>query len=234
MVDACPRERLTGAVPTTALQFATERKRGQGATHPRVTPQRLLASHVLNSVRVRFIDHTVERRLFKVRMGSFLPARTLVAVRRKGAKKTASGNEGSVMRLERPLDLACEKRVGRAGSYLPASMSRSEKSVARQVGHARDYASRKGWTVDDASVFVDDGISGAEFANRPGFLRLMNAVKPRAPFQVLVMSEESRLGHDPTDLSTRHLRHLWAGPWTVTSRSISSRGCRVAGCAAGR
>jgi site-specific DNA recombinase len=71
-----------------------------------------------------------------------------------------------------------------------------QKSVARQIDHARDYASRKGWTVDDAAVFVDDGISGAEFANRPGFLRLMNAVKPRPPFQVLVMSEESRLGRE--------------------------------------
>ncbi len=48
----------------------------------------------------------------------------------------------------------------------------------------------------DEQVYVDDGISGAEFANRPGFLRLMNALKPRAPFQVLVMSEESRLGRE--------------------------------------
>jgi DNA invertase Pin-like site-specific DNA recombinase len=45
-------------------------------------------------------------------------------------------------------------------------------------------------------VHVDDDISGAEFANRPGFLRMMNAPKPRAPFQVLVMSEESRLGRE--------------------------------------
>jgi DNA invertase Pin-like site-specific DNA recombinase len=43
---------------------------------------------------------------------------------------------------------------------------------------------------------VDDGISGAEFANRPGFLRLMNALKPRPTFDVLVMSEESRLGRE--------------------------------------
>ena len=71
-----------------------------------------------------------------------------------------------------------------------------QKSVARQIDHARRYAERKGWTIDDASIFVDDGISGAEFANRPGFLRLMNALKPRPPFQVLVMSEESRLGRE--------------------------------------
>ena len=71
-----------------------------------------------------------------------------------------------------------------------------QKSVVRQVDHARAYATLKGWTVDEAFVFVDDGISGAEFANRPGFLRLMNALKPRPPFQVLVMSEESRLGRE--------------------------------------
>jgi site-specific DNA recombinase len=71
-----------------------------------------------------------------------------------------------------------------------------QKSVARQIAHAREYAERKGWMVDDRYVYVDDGISGAEFDRRPGFVRLMTALKPRAPFQVLVMSEESRLGRE--------------------------------------
>jgi DNA invertase Pin-like site-specific DNA recombinase len=75
-----------------------------------------------------------------------------------------------------------------------SDVSDEQKSVARQVEHARAYAVRKGWIVADEHVYVDDGISGAEFASRPGFLRLMNALKPRAPFKVLVMSEESRLG----------------------------------------
>jgi site-specific DNA recombinase len=70
-----------------------------------------------------------------------------------------------------------------------------QKSVTRQIDHARAYAVRKGWTVAAEHVYVD-GISGAEFANRPGFVRLMNALKPRPPFQVLVMSEESRLGRE--------------------------------------
>ena len=70
------------------------------------------------------------------------------------------------------------------------------KSVTRQVEHARTYATRKGWTVADAAIFVDDGISGAEFAKRPGFVRLMAALKPRPAFQVLIMSEESRLGRE--------------------------------------
>jgi site-specific DNA recombinase len=77
-----------------------------------------------------------------------------------------------------------------------SGVSDEQRSVARQVEHARAYATRKGWTVLDEHVYVDDGISGAEFANRPGFLRVMNALKPRAPFQVLVMSEESRLGRE--------------------------------------
>jgi len=71
-----------------------------------------------------------------------------------------------------------------------------QKSVVRQVEHGRAYARSKGWIVADEHVYVDDGISGAEFANRPGFLRLMNALKPRPRFQILVMSEESRLGRE--------------------------------------
>lgn len=71
-----------------------------------------------------------------------------------------------------------------------------QKSVARQVEHAQQYAAQKGWTTDESCIFVDDGISGAEFANRPGFLRLMNALKPRPAFSVLIMSEESRLGRE--------------------------------------
>jgi site-specific DNA recombinase len=71
-----------------------------------------------------------------------------------------------------------------------------QKSVTRQIDHARAYAVRKGWTITDEHIYVDDGISGAEFENRPGFLRLMNALKPRPPFTALVMSEESRLGRE--------------------------------------
>ena len=71
-----------------------------------------------------------------------------------------------------------------------------DKSVTRQIAHARAYAVGKGWTVANEHVYVDDGISGAEFTNRPGFVRLMNALKPKPPFQAVVMSEESRLGRE--------------------------------------
>jgi len=70
------------------------------------------------------------------------------------------------------------------------------KSVTRQVEHAKAYATQRGWIVDEAAVFVDDAISGAEFQNRPGYMRLLNSLKPRAPFNVLIVSELSRLGRE--------------------------------------
>ncbi len=33
-----------------------------------------------------------------------------------------------------------------------------EKSVTRQIEHAKGYAQRKGWTVAEECIFVDDGI----------------------------------------------------------------------------
>jgi DNA invertase Pin-like site-specific DNA recombinase len=84
-----------------------------------------------------------------------------------------------------------------------AGVADEQKSVARQTEHARQYAASKGWTVDGAHVYVDDGISGAEFANRPGFLRLMNALKPRPTFQALIMSDESRLGREAIENGVR-------------------------------
>lgn len=85
------------------------------------------------------------------------------------------------------------------------------KSVTRQIDHARGYAVSKGWAVAEEHVYVDDGISGAEFAGRPGFVRLMNALKPSAPFQVLVMSEESRLGREAIETSYALKQLLQAG-----------------------
>ena len=45
----------------------------------------------------------------------------------------------------------------------------AERSVTRQVDHARAYAAQKGWGVADELIYVDDGVSGAEFAHRPAF-----------------------------------------------------------------
>jgi site-specific DNA recombinase len=76
-------------------------------------------------------------------------------------------------------------------------VSEDQKSIARQIEHATAYATTKGWTVSQDHIYSDDGVSGAEFGDRrPGFIRLMNALKPKPPFQILIMSEESRLGRE--------------------------------------
>jgi DNA invertase Pin-like site-specific DNA recombinase len=54
-------------------------------------------------------------------------------------------------------------------------------------------------------------VSGAEFANRPGFVRLMGALKPRPPFQVLIMSEESRLGREAIETAYALKQLITAG-----------------------
>jgi DNA invertase Pin-like site-specific DNA recombinase len=48
-------------------------------------------------------------------------------------------------------------------------VTRKNRSITRQVEHAKAYALKKGWTVADEHVYVDDGISGAEFVKRPAF-----------------------------------------------------------------
>lgn len=75
--------------------------------------------------------------------------------------------------------------------------SEENKSITRQRDRAIAFAESKGWTVDPEHVFEDDGVSGAEFERRRGLLRMMAqlAKKPR-PFDVIVMSEISRLGRD--------------------------------------
>ena len=69
------------------------------------------------------------------------------------------------------------------------------KSVTRQIEHARQYAVKKGWQVADDRIFVDDGISGATF-NRPGLLRMMTALKPKPPFEVVIVACLDRLGRE--------------------------------------
>jgi site-specific DNA recombinase len=72
------------------------------------------------------------------------------------------------------------------------------KSVARQIEHARAFAAKKVWAVAEEHIYIDDAISGAEYVNRAGFARLIASLPKRGkpPFDVLIMSEASRLGRD--------------------------------------
>jgi len=84
-------------------------------------------------------------------------------------------------------------------------VAEESKSVTRQVEHARAFAVSKGWHVSDEHIFVDDGISGAEFERRPDFMRLMDTAcrSPRPPFQVLVVSEQKSLGRESFETNYR-------------------------------
>ena len=70
------------------------------------------------------------------------------------------------------------------------------KSVVRQLERARAYAGRQGWTVLESCVFVDDGVSGAEWKHRPAFQRLLGRLETTPPFSRLIVSEQSRIGRD--------------------------------------
>ena len=76
------------------------------------------------------------------------------------------------------------------------------RSVTRQVAQARAFAEARGWTVAPEHVYLDDGISGALFgAARPGLARLLNALRPRPPFQALIVMEEERVGREAIETS---------------------------------
>jgi site-specific DNA recombinase len=92
------------------------------------------------------------------------------------------------------------------------------KSVTRQIEHATAYAATKGWTVDPAHVYTDDAISGAEFQRRPGFLRLMNTLKPRPAFTVLVMMDEDRLGREQIETAWALKQLITAGVRVFSDR----------------
>ncbi len=100
------------------------------------------------------------------------------------------------------------------------------KSVARQLERAREFAAQHGWPLPDEFVFTDDGISGAEFAGRPGLQALLAALHPRPPFQHLVVMDTSRLGREQFETGYLLKRILQAGVrvWEyLTGREITAK-----------
>ena len=79
--------------------------------------------------------------------------------------------------------------------------SEDGKSTERQRQLARAFAERQGGTV--AAEYVDEGISGAEFANRPEFSRLLRDAKRRPrPFGAVIVMALNRLGRDQARATT--------------------------------
>src|SRR5262245_37576821 len=83
------------------------------------------------------------------------------------------------------------------------------KSVARQIDNARAFAKAKGWRVDDAHVFADDAISGADIRKLVNRQRLLDAAgTERPPFRVLIMRDASRFSRRDGDEAFGELKRL--------------------------
>ena len=98
-------------------------------------------------------------------------------------------------------DLSVTPQSLRAAVYARKSTDDSDRSAearstARQIDSATQYAALKGWTVDSRHIYIDENTSGAEWKHRPRFNALLAALEPRPPFDVLIISELSRIGRD--------------------------------------
>ena len=75
-----------------------------------------------------------------------------------------------------------------------------ETSIDDQIAVARDYADRQGWTVADADIYRDRGVSGASLDGRPGIAALLTAAATAPPaFEVVLVDDTSRLARDTAD-----------------------------------
>jgi site-specific DNA recombinase len=75
------------------------------------------------------------------------------------------------------------------------NVAEEAKSVTRQVENAREFAAKRGWLVDEEHVYIDDGISGAEYDKRPGLQRMLAAAERRR-FEALIVSERKSIGRE--------------------------------------
>ena len=74
------------------------------------------------------------------------------------------------------------------------------ESIERQIENATAFAVDRDWTVATAHMFSDDGVHGGTFT-RPALSRLMGLLKPRAPFQKLVVAERKAIGREDAETS---------------------------------
>ncbi|MBI2375132.1 MAG: recombinase family protein [Deltaproteobacteria bacterium] len=84
----------------------------------------------------------------------------------------------------------------RAAVYARRSTEEQQgASLDVQLEEARRYIAGKGWTLDEQLIFVEDGVSRAEFQKRPALIKMITAAEARR-FDALVVRDESRLGGD--------------------------------------
>ncbi len=92
-----------------------------------------------------------------------------------------------------------------------------DNGVARQLELGRAFAVKNGWTVNEAYVLADDGVSGANFDHRPGLVRLLEGArqKPR-PYDIVVVAAIDRIGREQVATSSvlKQLTRAGIQVWT--------------------
>lgn len=90
------------------------------------------------------------------------------------------------------------------------------KSVTRQEEGAQKFIASKGWELADS--YIDDGVSGALFADRPDFQRMMHDAE-RGAFEALVIFDLDRYGRDGRrTMETLHqLADYGVGVWDYST-----------------
>ncbi len=86
-----------------------------------------------------------------------------------------------------------------------SGVAEDARSVTRQEENARAYIAKRGWTLDEAHVYVDDNVSGARFLTRPRFQDMLRDAEAGA-FSELVMFDLDRFGRN----SRRTMEALYA------------------------
>jgi len=121
-----------------------------------------------------------------------------------------------------------------------ASSARREPTTSAAAVAVRAAAPSRQWfyrpdhrsNADERYVFVDDGISGAEFEKRPGLQSLLASLEPVPPFQALIVTEQSRLGRETLDtlIVVRQIERASVGLWACNDgRRISLTDARASG-----
>jgi site-specific DNA recombinase len=97
-------------------------------------------------------------------------------------------------------------------------VARDQKSVERQIEGARAFIALKGWTLHEEHVYEDDAVSGALFATRRHFQRMMSDAEAGA-FDLIVFYDLDRFGRHGhnTMVALNHLADLGIAVWDFST-----------------
>jgi site-specific DNA recombinase len=122
----------------------------------------------------------------------------------------------------RELSMAIRAAIYARKSTKQDDVEKDAKSVETQTDSARPFIKKKGWSLDEGHVYTDDGVSGALFAKRAEFQRMMRDAAA-GNFEVLVLFDLDRFGrHAQKTLDALHkLADLGVSVWdSATEREV--------------